>query len=178
MRKDSVGQLLLGLGSGVAFGALLERGGVARHDTIVRQLQLRDGRVATVMGAAAAVGALGVYALERSGKTRLSVQPLQPVGTVGGAVLFGAGLALLGYCPGTSLAAAGAGRRDAAAGVLGMFAGAVAFTHLYPRIKARIEATDLGKLTLPVATHTARWPWIAGLLAAMTGRAVVEAARG
>lgn len=86
------------------------------------------------------------------------MKPLQPVAVVGGGVLFGAGVALLGYCPGTSLAAAGAGRRDAVAGVLGMLAGAVAFTQLYPRVKARLEAGDQGKVTLPVATRTPRWP--------------------
>jgi len=173
MRVDPFGRLLLGLGSGVAFGALLEKGGVARHDAIVRQLLFRSGRVATVMGTAAAVGALGVHALERRGLTKLSVKPLQPVAVVGGGVLFGVGLALLGYCPGTSLAAAGAGRRDAVAGVLGMLAGAVAFTQLYPRVKTHLEAGDQGKVTLPVATHTPRWPWLVGLAAVMTGRAAM-----
>jgi uncharacterized membrane protein YedE/YeeE len=177
MRIDPYGKLLLGLGSGVAFGALLEKGGVARHDAIVQQLLLRDGRVATVMGTAAAVGALGVHALERAGMTRLSVKPLQPVAIVGGGVLFGAGVALLGYCPGTSLAAAGAGRRDAVAGVLGMLAGAVAFTHLYPRLKARLQEGDQGKVTLPEATRTPKWPWLAGLAAAVMGRAVTEVAQ-
>ncbi|MDO9016386.1 MAG: YeeE/YedE thiosulfate transporter family protein [Deltaproteobacteria bacterium] len=175
MRVDPIGKLLLGLGTGVAFGALLEKGGVARHDMIVRQLLLHDGRVATVMGTAAAVGAVGVYALERAGKTQLSVKPLQPVAIVGGGVLFGAGVALLGYCPGTSLAAVGAGRRDAVAGVLGMLAGAVVFTWLYPRFKAQLEAGNQGKVTLPEVTRTPRWPWIAGLSALIAGRAALEA---
>lgn len=175
MRVDPIGKLLLGLGTGVAFGALLEKGGVARHDMIVRQLLLLDGRVATVMGTAAAVGAVGVHALERAGRTKLSVKPLQPVAIVCGGALFGAGVALLGYCPGTSLAAVGAGRRDAVAGVLGMLAGAVAFTQLYPRIKKQLEAGNRGKVTLPEATRTPRWPWIAGLFALLTGRAVHEA---
>lgn len=177
MRVDPMGRLLLGLGSGVAFGTLLEKGGVDRYDTIVRQLRLRDGRVATVMGTAAAVGALGVHALERKGLTKLSVKPLQPVAIVSGGVLFGAGLALLGYCPGTTLAAAGAGRRDAVAGVLGMLAGAVAFTQLYPRFKQQLEAGNQGKVTLPLATHTSRWPWLAGLAAVVTGRAAADALR-
>lgn len=175
MRVAPIHELALGLGTGIAFGALLEKGGVARHETIVDQLLLRDARVATVMGTAAAAGAVGVHALERAGLTKLSVKPLQPVGIVGGAMLFGAGLALLGYCPGTSLAAAGAGRRDALAGVLGMLAGAVLFTQLYPRVKERLEAGNQGKVTLPRATHTAEWPWVAGLVAAVGGRAAYQA---
>lgn len=107
MRVDPPGKILLGLGSGVAFGALLEKGGVARHASIIDQLLLRDAQVATVMGTAVAVGALGVHALQEWGLTELSVKPLQPNGILAGGMMFGAGLALLGYCPGTGVAAAG-----------------------------------------------------------------------
>jgi uncharacterized membrane protein YedE/YeeE len=175
MRVDPYGKILLGLGSGVVFGVLLEKGGVARHEAIIDQLLLRDARVATVMGTAVAVGALGFHALEERGLTKLSIKPLHPNGIIAGAVMFGAGLALLGYCPGTGVAAAGAGRRDAAVGALGMLAGAIAFTQLYPRMKPVLEKHNLGKLTLPRATHTQRWPWLAGIAAAMAGSAARSA---
>ena len=178
MRVDPIGKLLLGLGSGVVFGALLEKGGVARYEAITSQLLLRDGRVATVMMTAAAVGALGVHALARAGLTELSVKPLQPVAIVSGGVLFGAGVALLGYCPGTSLAAAGAGRRDAMAGVLGMLAGAVVCTQLYPHLKERREAGNQGKVTLPDATRSPRWPWLAGLAVAALGASTTSGSGG
>ena len=42
-------------------------------------------------------------------------------------VLFGTGLALLGYCPGTTLTAIGEGRRDAMIGALGMLTGALLY---------------------------------------------------
>ena len=68
MRFDPAGKLVLGLGTGVAFGALLQKGQVGKYDVIVDQLLLRDGRVAKVMGTAVAVGAAGVYALVKSGQ--------------------------------------------------------------------------------------------------------------
>jgi hypothetical protein len=58
-----------------------------------------------------------------------------------------------------------------------MLAGAVAFTHLYPRLKARLQEGDQGKVTLPEATRTPKWPWLAGLAAAVMGRAVTEVAQ-
>ena len=111
--NDSNGKRLLGLLTGVAFGALLQRGRLARYDVILGQLLLRDGRVVKAMGSAVAVGAIGVHALVRRGLAKKEIKPMKVGGIVGGAALFGAGLALLGYCPGTAVAAVGEGRRDA-----------------------------------------------------------------
>ena len=163
MRAESVGRLGLGLGTGMAFGALLQKGQVAKSDAIVDQLLLRDGRVVKTMGTAVAVGALGAHALQRAGYTTFDIKPMQLGGVVGGAMMFGTGVALLGYCPGTTLAALGEGRRDAIAGTLGMLAGAALFVRAYPKIKPALEAGNYGKETLPHATRTSPWPWVAGL---------------
>lgn len=140
---------LLGLATGLAFGALLQRGKVTRYDVIANQLLLRDGRVVKTMASAAAVGAIGVHALAKRGLTNKDIKPMKVGGVLTGAVLFGGGLALAGYCPGTSLAAAGEGRRDAFAVIAGMLAGAAAFIALYPRVERVVEAGgDLGKQSL------------------------------
>src|SRR5690606_36349235 len=55
----------LGLATGIVFGALLQRGGLADSRTIVGQLTGRDSRVAKTMGTAVAVGALGHRWLHR-----------------------------------------------------------------------------------------------------------------
>ena len=106
-------QNALGLATGVIFGALLQRGGLSDSRTIVAQLTGDDNRVAKTMGTAVAVGALGHRFLRLRGLATAAPKPLNPVGVVGGAVLFGAGMALSGYCPGTAAAAAGSGRREA-----------------------------------------------------------------
>ena len=100
----------LGMATGILFGALLQRGGLADSRTIVGQLTGDDSRVAKTMGMAVAVGALGHRWLHRRGLATDEPKPMNPVGLVGGAVLFGAGMALSGYCPGTAAAAAGSGR--------------------------------------------------------------------
>lgn len=144
-------QELLGLATGLAFGALLHRGRLAESETIIGQLEGRDWRVATTMGTAVVVGGLGAEWLRRRGEFAVTVKPMQTGGVVGGAALFGAGMALGGYCPGTALAGAGGGRRDAMWAVLGMLTGAAAFVQAYPRIKPFIGAGDLGKQRLPFA---------------------------
>ena len=172
MRVDSVGKLLLGLGTGIVFGGLLQRGRASRYDAILAQLRLRDGSVARMMGTAIAVGAVGVHALVRAGKAKLDIKPLQLGGVVGGGVLFGTGLAVLGYCPGTTLAAIGEGRRDAMVGALGMLAGAGLFVRAYPTIEPLIKAGDQGKTMLP-RIGGSPWPWVGGLASAVAASALV-----
>ena len=168
MQLDPAAKLLLGLASGVAFGTLLQKGQAAKYDVILDQLRMRKHTVAKIMGTAVAVGAVGVHWLERHGHTQLQVKPLRVGGIVGGAALFGTGMAILGYCPGTTLAAIGEGRRDALAGALGMLAGAALFVRAAPALKPILEAGDMGKVTIPEATKTSPWPWIGALGAAVT----------
>jgi uncharacterized membrane protein YedE/YeeE len=175
---ESTGQRLLGLATGLAFGALLQRGRVSRYEAILGQLRFRDGRIVKTMASAIVVGAVGIHSLVRKGVASKEVKPMKIGGVSLGAIVFGAGLALAGYCPGTAVAAAGEGRRDALATVLGMFAGAGAFVALYPKLVPVLDAGgDLGKATLPSLTATAAVPWI-GALAGSTviGAAALELA--
>jgi len=141
-------QNALGLATGILFGALLQRGGLADSRTIVGQLTGDDARVAKTMGTAVAIGALGHRFLRQRGLTTADPKPLNPVGLVGGAVLFGAGMALSGYCPGTAAAAAGSGRREGVWAMAGMLAAAAVFVAAYPRLKKVLETGTLGRVNL------------------------------
>jgi len=141
-------QSALGLATGIVFGALLQRGGLADSRTIVGQLTGDDNRVAKTMGTAIAVGALGHRLLRLRGLTTVDPKPMNPVGLVGGAVLFGAGMAVSGYCPGTAAAAAGSGRREGVWAMAGMFAAAAVFVATYPRLKKVLEVGTLGRVHL------------------------------
>lgn len=143
---------VLGMATGILFGALLQRGGLADSRTIVGQLTGDDGRVAKTMGMAVAVGALGHRWLHRRGLTTHEPKPMNPLGLVGGAVLFGAGMALSGYCPGTAAAAAGSGRREGVWAMAGMLAAATVFVATYPRLKKVLEAGSLGRITVAGGT--------------------------
>lgn len=143
---------VLGMATGILFGALLQRGGLADSRTIVGQLHGNDSRVAKTMGTAVAVGALGHRWLLGRGLATVEPKPMNPVGLVGGAVLFGAGMALSGYCPGTAAAAAGSGKREGVWAMAGMLAAATAFVATYPLLKKALEAGSLGRVSAGAGT--------------------------
>lgn len=156
----------IGLATGFLFGILLQRARVCRYDKQVGVLLFRDFTVVKFMLSAVIVGSVGIYLLKDLGLVTLSVKPMIMGGVVIGGLVFGAGWAVLGYCPATSMAAAGEGRWDAVSGIAGMVAGASIFAHMYPFIKRTLLTWgDLGKITLPQVFKTGHWPvllvWVA-----------------
>ncbi len=162
---DSVDRLLLGLVTGIAFGFLLQKGRVAKFEVIVGQLLLRDWTVAKIMLTAIVVGAIGVYAMVGVGWVGLHIKPAVLGGILAGGAIFGVGMALMGYCPGTCVAAAGEGRRDAIVGIAGLLFGSTLYVVFYPAWQTvRNALGDWGKLTLPEWTGVSAWVWIAALV--------------
>lgn len=165
---DPTTKLLLGLLTGILFGFLLQKGRAAKFHVIVGQLLLKDWTVLKIMATAVVVGSIGVYALVATGAASLHIKPALLGGVILGGIFFGVGLAVFGYCPGTSVAASGEGRRDAMVGVAGMLAGAGVFVALYPALQPIIKSlADWGKITLPEATGISPWLWIAGVVIAV-----------
>jgi len=163
---ESPERLALGLLTGIVFGFLLQKGRVAKFEVIVGQFLFKDWTVVKTMGTAVVVGAIGVHALVAADMASLHIRPALFGGILAGAVCFGIGMAVLGYCPGTSVAACGEGRRDAMVGVLGMFAGAVVFIAAFPLLQPIINGLgNGGTITLPQLTGTSPWLWVAGLVA-------------
>ncbi|PAY16871.1 YeeE/YedE family protein [Rhodopirellula sp. SM50] len=158
---DPLWKLALGLLTGMVFGLLLQKGRVAKFHVIVNQFLFRDWTVVKIMGTAVVVGAIGIYALQPTGAVSLHVKPLVWLGIVAGGICFGAGMAIFGYCPGTSVAACGEGRRDAMVGVIGMLLGAGLYVVLYPQLSGLLKTWgDAGKVTLAEWSGTSPWLWI------------------
>ena len=144
--------LLLGLVTGIAFGFALHRAGFKRPNIVQRGLWLRDFTLLKVMLTAIVVGLIGIYALGAVNPelVHFKIKPLYLLGVVGGGLLFGVGMALAGYCPGTSIVGLVSGRRDAAMAVLGALAGATAYIAAYPAVKPLfVEPLSFGRLTIP-----------------------------
>ena len=166
---DSPPKLLLGLVTGILFGVLLQKGRVSKFEVIVGQFLFKDWTVVRMMGTAVVVGSVGVFALVAADLASLHIRPMLLGGVLLGAVLFGIGMAVFGYCPGTSVAGFGEGRRDALVGVLGMFTGAAMFVVFYEQFQPVIQALgDWGKITLPDITNTSPWIWVSLLVAGGT----------
>lgn len=163
--------LLLGAITGLLFGFLLQKGSVTRYNVIVNQFRLKDHTVLKTMLTAIIVGAIGVYAMLQMGMIQgLHVKGAAIAMNAIGGGIFGVGMVLLGYCPGTALAAAGQGSRDAIVGIIGAIVGAAAYAEVYPWISRTIEPlANFGKVTLADVTHIPVWIIIAVLAGGASG---------
>lgn len=165
------GLLLAGVGLGILFGILLHKGGVTDYNVIVNQFRLRDFTVVKIMLTAVVVGGIGVAILNGLGMANWHIKPADLLAVALGAAIFGVGMAVYGYCPGTGLAAIGTGSLHALAGFAGMLLGAAAYAMTYPWVKANIlPVGSLGKVRLPEVLHVPEW-LIYGILALGAGAA-------
>jgi uncharacterized protein len=160
-------QLLIGLGIGILFGFLLQKGGVTRYDVIMGQLLLTDFTVVKVMLTAIVVGKIGVHWLKGMGVAQLHPKPGSFGSSLVGGLIFGVGFGILGYCPGTMIGAVGQGSLDALFGGLpGMLLGVGLFAELYPTLEKRIlNMGYFGDITFPQLLKVGHW-WLILLISA------------
>lgn len=113
---------------GFIFGFLLQKGRVAQFNTIVGQLLFKDFTMMKVMLTAILVSSFGLYTMLDFNiipAITLRAMPLSRI--LMGGTLFGIGIGILGYCPGTALVAWADGAKDSLFGILGMFFGSFVF---------------------------------------------------
>jgi uncharacterized membrane protein YedE/YeeE len=158
------------IGFGLVFGFLLHRGGLTDFDVIVRLFQFRDFTVLKVMLTAIVVGGVGVAILHGYDLAQFHIKPLNTLAVGLGAAIFGVGMVLYGYCPGTGLAALATGRVDALAGLVGMLLGGVAYALCFDWVAAHILPVGaFGKLRIPELLSLPEWTCYLGLLAMAAG---------
>ena len=156
-----------GLLLGIAFGAVLATSGLSDPRRIVAMLRLRDLFVLKLLVTALAVGIVGAALLDEAGLAHLKVKPIHVAANLLGGVLFGAGFAIAGYCPGTALAACAEGRRDAPLTVVGGLIGTALFAWSYGTLRPLlVEPWSHGPLTLPEVVGLSRTVVVAARAAA------------
>lgn len=149
---SGAGAMAAALGIGVAFGWALESAGLGSARKLAGQFYLTDLTVFKVMFSAIATAMLGVFWLGRFGVVdlgRLYVPETFLVPQLVGGLVFGAGFALAGLCPGTSCVAAATGRGDGLAVMGGMFAGALGAGFLLTPLDGLYTRGARGVFTLP-----------------------------
>ncbi|MDX9714350.1 MAG: YeeE/YedE thiosulfate transporter family protein [Dissulfurispiraceae bacterium] len=150
--------LILGLATGIVFGFLLQKGRVLRFEKQVGALLLRDMTILKVMFSAILVGMVGILLLSDAGVIKLSHKPMNVGALLIGAVLFGTGWAVMGFCPGTSVGALGEGRWHAVFAIAGMIVGAAIYAELYPFFKATVLSwKNYGKIGIADALNISHW---------------------
>ena len=154
---------------GLAFGFLLQKGGVGKYNVLIGQLLLQDHTVVKIMMSAVVVGMVGVFTLHHFAEVNLHLQPTRIGAQIIGGSLFGAGFALIAYCPGTGTAALGQGSWDVIFGIAGLIAGSYLFAEMSAWLKRTVEKWgDKGKLMLPDLLHIPRLPFAFGFAALLT----------
>jgi uncharacterized membrane protein YedE/YeeE len=124
--------LWIGLLIGAGFGGFAELWGIANPETLIRLARWKDRLFIGCISIAAGSGAIalyGLYALNVS--MHFSPKPIYIVGVIVGGLLFGVGMAISGYVPGSEWMALGEGRRDALYAVAGGILGAAGWTLVY-----------------------------------------------
>lgn len=156
----------LAIPMGIIFGVLLHRGGVANYNVIVNQFRFKDFTVLKIMFTAIIVGGIGVLLLQTTGHAQYHIKPANMLGVSLGAALFGVGMVLYGYCPGTGVAAMATGSIHATVGFIGMLAGGVLYALSFTWVEANIQkVATVGKVRLPDITGVPDWGWFVILVA-------------
>jgi uncharacterized membrane protein YedE/YeeE len=150
---------------GIAFGFMLQKGGLTRYERIVGIFLFEDLTVLKFLLSALVTGAIGIQIVVALGWAEPLPVPMSYLtGNLLGGLVFGVGMALSGYCPGTVAAGAGEGRLDyLVPGVLGLYTGALVYGLLYPRIMPSLtRIASLGAVRLPEVMRAE--PWLVLLL--------------
>ena len=167
MSNSVVIAILSGLAMGIVFGFALEKSRVFEPGVIVGQMQLRNFIMLKIFLTAVATGALVLAVLNGFGFVKLQPKAALYAADLVGGLLLGAGIALAGACPGTTLAQIGVGYRDALFTLAGGLAGAVAFSYAQPWLDKALIGTG-PKLIFTDLAGIPYWQGAIALSAAIT----------
>ena len=144
--------IVLALVIGALFGAVLDRIGATNPDLLGRMLNLTNLALAKTILLAIGVGSVLMFGGQMAGIVEVGHMSVKTayIGVFVGGALLGVGWAVSGYCPGTGVAAAATGRKDALFFIAGGLLGAAAYMATYPTMKAigLMEKIGGGKVTL------------------------------
>lgn len=128
--KMTITILLLGF----IFGAIIKYANLNKYN-VISGLALRENfTVAKAIALAIGVGVLLLNIEIAMGLASYHVKPFVLGGIVLGGLIFGTGMAILGYCPGTMAISFGEGSMDALTGIFGGLLGGVFYTLVLPYI--------------------------------------------
>ncbi|MGC8681630.1 MAG: YeeE/YedE thiosulfate transporter family protein [Thermoplasmata archaeon] len=129
--------LLLGIVAGILLAIPLELWNFSDPDTLYRVMAFQDRFLIVCFGFAIGVGAILLYALNLIVPSpNFGIKDFFVPGIIIGGIIFGAGVGIAGYFPGTVWIALGQGRRDAFWALLGGLLGAFTWSVIFGSAKA------------------------------------------
>lgn len=145
-------EIIIAIIIGLLFGFVLQKTGAANPQKIIDMLRLRDLHLMKAIFLGIGLSSLFLFTLMALGVVsngNLSVKTAY-IGVIIGGAIMGTGWAIAGFCPGTGIVAAGAGRKDALSFILGGLVGAFIFILTYGLLKSSFIFNKIagGKATI------------------------------
>jgi len=143
--------LLYGLLIGIMFGFILERGGFGRSDHIASVFYFRNLRVSQTMVSAILTAATWMIIAVFNGWIDFNAVFIPNTYIwpyVVGGVLFGLGMVMSGWCPGTAAVGIVSGKVDAFVFAIGLLVGMQVYFINFDKIKDFANSSFVGRFTL------------------------------
>ena len=145
------GMIIVAIIAGIAFGYTLIAVGMGNSRKISAVFYGEDWSVMKIMFTAVVTTMLLTYSAFYAGFLDINMVQMANVNLMGvivGGLIFGVGMVIGGYCPGTSLAALLTRKLDALIFIGGFFVGVWIYAVVYPWTASHLLSDNLGKLTL------------------------------
>lgn len=140
--------LLQGLLIGTIFGFLLHQTKVSKFNKIINQFLLKDFTMIRVMISAIITGIIILYSAYYLGFINIIPMPhSSTISVIVGGLILGIGLAISGYCPGTTFAAIGQGSKNAIFAAVGLFIGAGIYAELHKWFESNLFQNAIANIT-------------------------------
>ena len=135
---------------GILFGGILQYAKLNKFNTISGLALRKNFAVPKAILMAIGIGAILLNLEIEFGLANYHIKPFILGGIVLGGLIFGSGMAILGYCPGTLPVSAGEGSIDAWIGIVGGLFGGIVYTIFLPFF-TQISGQNFGKINLETA---------------------------
>jgi len=134
--------ILFGLAVGFLFGYILTRTGITKYPRVMGMLLLKDFKILKFMLTAVTLSMILFYLLGDLGLLKVVPKNLDWGKLVGG-LIFGTGMGILGYCPGTMAARIGEGKKEAILALFGMALGIFIYALMIKPVKAAFLSSEI-----------------------------------
>ncbi len=158
---------------GFLFGGILHYAKLNKYNVISGLATLENLTVAKAIALTIGIGVILLNVEIGLGFASYHIKPLLLVGIMLGGFIFGIGMAILGYCPGTLAVSLGEGSMDALFGILGGLVAGIVYTLLLPYFNGFL-GPNLGNISLFSLIGTA--PILFYFLVFLIGAAFIGAA--
>ncbi len=134
--------ILFGLVVGFLFGFILTRTGITKYPRVMGMLLLKDFKILKFMLTAVISSMILFYLLGDFGLLKTVPKNLDWGKLVGG-LIFGTGMGILGYCPGTMAARIGEGKKEAILSLFGMAIGIFIYALTIKNVKETFLSSEM-----------------------------------